>query len=61
MRNALQNRISYLIVGLTLTAVVSLVAAQNNKLGVGDLVEYLTGMGPTLGEVVEGPDPMLFA
>ena len=57
MRNALQNRISYLVVGLTLTAVVSLVAAQNNKLGVGDLVEFVTGMGPTLGEVVEGPDP----
>ena len=57
MYNALQNRIFHLVIGLTLTAMVSLAAAQNNKPSVGDLVEIVTGMGPTLAEVVEGPDP----
>jgi hypothetical protein len=57
MHNARHNRISHLVVGLTLTAAVSLVAAQNNKVSVGDLVEIVSGMGPTLGEVIDGPDP----
>ena len=26
------------------------------RIGIGDLVEYTTGMGPMLGEVINGPD-----
>ncbi len=29
----------------------------DGQIGVGDLVEFTTGMGPMLGEVLNGPDP----
>lgn len=35
----------------------ALAADPKGRLGVGDLAEFTSGMGPTVGEVVEGPDP----
>lgn len=32
-------------------------ADPKGPIGVGDLAEYTSGMGPTVGEVLEGPDP----
>lgn len=43
-----------LAVSATLTLFAS--AAQADRAAVGDLVEYVTGLGPTLAEIVVGPD-----
>ena len=47
---------SVLVVGVT-HAVLAPGAAAQNQARVGDLVEIATGLGPTLAEVVTGPDP----
>ena len=45
-----------LLLGVTLTALAPEALSQN-RAKVGDLVEVVTGLGPTLAEIVEGPDP----
>ena len=49
----------FLFIGVSLTT--STFGAEPKKadgrFGVGDLVEFTTGMGPMLGEVLNGPDP----
>jgi hypothetical protein len=47
---------SALVVGMT-HAVLAPSAAAQNQAKVGDLVEIVTGLGPTLAEVVTPPDP----
>ncbi len=44
-----------LMLGVTLTALAPEALSQN-RAKVGDLVELVTGLGPTLAEIVEGPD-----
>ena len=43
------------MLGVTLPAV-SPEAVSQNRARVGDLVEYVSGLGPTLAEIVDGPD-----
>jgi hypothetical protein len=47
---------SVLVVGVT-RAFLAPGAEAQNQARVGDLVEIVTGLGPTLAEVVTGPDP----
>ncbi|HZR01609.1 MAG TPA: hypothetical protein VFA81_00365 [Burkholderiales bacterium] len=55
MNNAQMNWLVALVFGVTLTAVAPQAQSQNQA-RVGDLVEYVSGLGPTLAEVVVGPD-----
>jgi hypothetical protein len=48
--------VSTLVVGAT-CAVLARGAAAQARASVGDLVEVTTGLGPTLAEIVTGPDP----
>lgn len=41
-------------------ATAALAADPKGPLGVGDLAEFTSGMGPTIGEVIDGPDPFGF-
>lgn len=50
----LSNRLRCLAFSATLAHFAS--AAQAERAAVGDLVEYVSGLGPTLAEIVEGPD-----
>lgn len=56
MNNAQTNCLVALLLGVTLT-VLAPEAESQNRAKVGDLVEVVTGLGPTLAEIVEGPDP----
>lgn len=56
MNNAQTSWIVALMLGVTLAALAP-EAAPQNRAKVGDLVEVVTGLGPTLAEIVEGPDP----
>jgi hypothetical protein len=55
MNNAGRSWLAILVLGVTLTAVAPDAMSQSAK--VGDLVEYGSGLGPTLAEIVVGPDP----
>jgi hypothetical protein len=55
MNNAQTSRLVALMLGVTLSAVAPDVVSQN-RARVGDLVEYVSGLGPTLAEIVVGPD-----
>jgi hypothetical protein len=44
------------IVGVVLMSVCTFAWPQCNRPGVGDLVEYVSGLGPTLGEIIVAPD-----
>jgi hypothetical protein len=54
MNNALRNSIITATMGITLIAVAPQARSQTAQ--VGDLVEVTTGLGPTLAEIVVGPD-----
>jgi hypothetical protein len=54
MNNALRNSIITAVMGITLIAVAPQARSQTAQ--VGDLVEVTTGLGPTLAEIVVGPD-----
>lgn len=56
MNNAQSRWLVALMLGVTLTALAPEAVSQN-RAKVGDLVELVTGLGPTLAEIVEGPDP----
>lgn len=56
MNNAQTIRLAALVLGVTLTAFAP-EALPQNRAKVGDLVEYVSGLGPTLAEIVDGPDP----
>lgn len=55
MNNVLRNSITTAIIGIALIAVAPQARSQTAQ--VGDLVEVTTGLGPTLAEIVVGPDP----
>lgn len=55
MRNAQSSWAVALVLGATLIAVAPEAVSQN-RAKVGDLVELTTGLGPTLAEIVVGPD-----
>lgn len=59
MNNAQTSWLVALMLGVTLTALAPEAVSQN-RAKVGDLVELVTGLGPTLAEIVEGPDPSGF-
>jgi hypothetical protein len=54
MNNARRNSIITAMVGITLITVAPLARSQTAQ--VGDLVEFTSGLGPTLAEIVVGPD-----
>ena len=54
MKNALINSIITATMGLTLITVAPQARSQTAQ--VGDLVEVVSGLGPTLAEIVVGPD-----
>jgi hypothetical protein len=54
MNNPLRNSIITAMMGITLIAAASQARSQTAQ--VGDLVEVTTGLGPTLAEIVVGPD-----
>jgi hypothetical protein len=54
MNNARRSSIITAMMGITLITVVPQARAQTAQ--VGDLVEVTTGLGPTLAEIVVGPD-----
>ncbi len=56
MNNARRSWLAVLVLGVTLTAVAPDAMSQS-RAKVGDLVEYGSGLGPTLAEIVVGPDP----
>lgn len=56
MAAAHRTLFSVLVVGVTHAGLAPGAEAQNQA-RVGDLVEIVTGLGPTLAEVVTGPDP----
>lgn len=56
MNNAEMSWLGALVLGVTLTAVAPDALSQN-RAKVGDLVEYASGLGPTLAEIIVGPDP----
>ena len=56
MNNAQRSWLAVLVLGVTLTAVAPEAVSQS-RARVGDLVEYVSGLGPTLAEIVVGPDP----
>jgi hypothetical protein len=55
MKRAQTGWLVALMLGVTLTALAPGALSQN-RARVGDLVELVTGLGPTLAEIVEGPD-----
>ena len=55
MSNAQTSWLVALMLGLTLAALAPEALSQG-RAKVGDLVELVTGLGPTLAEIVEGPD-----
>ncbi len=55
MNNAQTSWLVALVLGLTVAAVAP-EAMSENRAKVGDLVEFTSGLGPTLAEIVEGPD-----
>jgi hypothetical protein len=55
MNNAQTSWFVALVLGVTLVAVVPEAVSQD-RARVGDLVEYVSGLGPTLAEIVVGPD-----
>jgi hypothetical protein len=55
MNNAQTGWLVALVLGVTLTAAAPDAESQN-RARVGDLVEYVSGLGPTLAEIVVGPD-----
>jgi hypothetical protein len=55
MSNAQTSWLVALMLGVTLTALAPEALSQN-RAKVGDLVELVTGLGPTVAEIVEGPD-----
>lgn len=56
MNNARKSWLVAWVLGVTLTAVAPEAVSQGHA-RVGDLVEYVSGLGPTLAEIVVGPDP----
>lgn len=54
MNDAQRHRLIAIALATAITGVTTPVAAQTAR--VGDLVEYTSGLGPTLAEVVVGPD-----
>lgn len=48
-----------LLIALSVSSLAEAADAKATKgpIGVGDLAEYTSGFGPTVGEVVDGPDP----
>ena len=54
MNNAQTSWLVALMLGVTLTALAPEAVSQN-RAKVGDLVELVTGLGPTLAEIVDGP------
>jgi hypothetical protein len=55
MNNAQTSWLVALVFGVTFTAVAPEAVSQN-RAKVGDLVEYTSGLGPTLAEILVGPD-----
>ena len=59
MKNFAQAWVVSFLLAISLTT--STFAAEpkksDSRIAVGDLVEFTTGMGPMLGEVINGPDP----
>jgi hypothetical protein len=55
MNGTRTNWLTVLMLGVTLAALAP-EAVPQNRAKVGDLVELVTGLGPTLAEIVEGPD-----
>ena len=55
MNNAQTSWLLALVLGVTVAAVATEAISQNVA-KVGDLVEFTSGLGPTLAEIVEGPD-----
>jgi hypothetical protein len=55
MNNAHASCLAALVLGVTLIGVAPEAVSQN-RATVGDLVEYVSGLGPTLAEIVVGPD-----
>ena len=47
----------FIVVSLTTSTFGAEPKKADGRFGVGDLVEFTTGMGPMLGEVLNGPDP----
>ena len=56
MNNAQTSWLVALVLGATLITVAPQAMSQN-RAKPGDLVEFTSGLGPTLAEIVEGPDP----
>ncbi len=57
MRNVLRKRVIHrLLVGLCFSLLDPLAMAASERASVGDLVEVVSGLGPTLAEIVVGPD-----
>lgn len=56
MNNTQRSWLAILVLGVTLTAVAPDAMSQS-RAKVGDLVEYGSGLGPTLAEIVVEPDP----
>ncbi|MFN0039348.1 MAG: hypothetical protein ACKVP2_07550 [Burkholderiales bacterium] len=57
MKSTLRNAVFPALLAATLAAAAPQAAAQGDRAKVGDLVEFTSGLGPTLAEIVEGPDP----
>jgi hypothetical protein len=55
MNNAQTSWLVAVVLGVTLI-VAAPEATSQNRAQVGDLVEYVSGLGPTLAEIVVGPD-----
>jgi hypothetical protein len=55
MNNAQTSWLVALVLGVTLIAAAPEAVSQN-RARVGDLVEFVSGLGPTLAEIVVGPD-----
>jgi hypothetical protein len=56
MNNARRSWLAVLVLAVTLTAVAPDAMSQS-RAKVGDLVEYVSGLGPTLAEIIVEPDP----
>ena len=56
MKSTLRSAVFSAMLAATLAVAAAQAAAQDNRAKVGDLVEFTSGLGPTLAEIVEGPD-----
>lgn len=57
MHSAFAVRLVVLQLVSILFTTATFAADPKGPLAVGDLAEYVSGMGPTMGEVIDGPDP----